>query len=387
MIIRADRLVDFDQRTAANTPRKMFRVLHVINGEHYSGAERVQDLLACELPRFGYEAGFACLKPGVFAATRRSQSSKLYNLPMRSRFDWSASMRLVDYFREGNYDLLHAHTPRSLLISSSAAKTLECPLFYHVHSPVGRDSKRRFRNWINSLIESRSLRRVDRMICVSHSLRDYMLGLGHAAGRLRVVHNGVPIADIDSRMPNQGEPWTIGMVALFRPRKGTEILLESLAIIRQAGIPASLLMVGSFETKEYESEIHGLVERLGLRAHVTWTGFERDVNSRLREMQLMVLPSLFGEGLPMVVLEAMAIGVPVIASRVEGIPEAIRDGQDGSIFEPGNAKDLADKVAAIIAQPSNWRQMRDSAWERQRSSLSDTSMAEGVAGVYNELLR
>ena len=177
------------------------------------------------------------------------------------------------------------------------------------------------------------------------------------------------------------------MVALFRPRKGTEILLESLAIIRQAGIPASLLMVGSFETKEYESEIHGLVERLGLRAHVTWTGFERDVNSRLREMQLMVLPSLFGEGLPMVVLEAMAIGVPVIASRVEGIPEAIRDGQDGSIFEPGNAKDLADKVAAIIAQPSNWRQMRDSAWERQRSSLSDTSMAEGVAGVYNELLR
>ena len=71
MIIRADRLVDFDQRTAANAPRKSLRVLHVINGEHYSGAERVQDLLACELPRFGYEAGFACLKPGAFAATRR----------------------------------------------------------------------------------------------------------------------------------------------------------------------------------------------------------------------------------------------------------------------------------------------------------------------------
>jgi glycosyltransferase involved in cell wall biosynthesis len=361
--------------------------LHVINGEHYSGAERVQDLLACELPKFGYDVGFACLKPGVFAKIRRSQSSNLLNLPMRSRIDWSAARQLVEYFRDGKYDVLHAHTPRSLLIASSAAKTLNCPLLYHVHSPVGRDSKRRFRNWINSLMEMHSLRRVDRMICVSHSLKEYMRELGHAEDRLRVVHNGVPVAAKEVELPPVGAPWTIGMVALFRPRKGTEVLLQSLAIMRREKYPVRLLMVGSFENSEYESEVNRLVEQLGMKSHVTWTGFERDVNSRLREMQLMVLPSLFGEGLPMVVLEAMAVGLPVVASRVEGIPEAIRDDQDGSIFEPGNATDLADKISAIIEQPDHWRRLRDSAWDRQRIALSDTSMAAGVAQVYDELLR
>ena len=77
--------------------------------------------------------------------------------------------------------------------------------------------------------------------------------------------------------------------------------------------------------------------------HITWTGFTRDVLDELRQMDLFVLPSLFGEGLPMVVLEAMAAGVPVVATRVAGIPEAIRPGQDGVLVEPGDAEDLAER--------------------------------------------
>lgn len=104
-------------------------------------------------------------------------------------------------------------------------------------------------------------------------------------------------------------------------------------------------------------------------------------------MDLFVLPSLFGEGLPMVVLEAMAQAVPVVASRVEGIPEAVRDEVDGLIFEPGDALSLASKIISIYGNNFRWKSMSDSSVKRQREKLSDISMAQGVAQVYREVCR
>ena len=103
-------------------------------------------------------------------------------------------------------------------------------------------------------------------------------------------------------------------------------------------------------------------------------------------MDAFVLPSLYGEGLPMVVLESMACGVPVVASRVEGIPEAIRDGVDGLIFDPGSESDLADKLGSLISTPAKWPEMRANALQRQREHLSDISMASKTAKIYDEVL-
>ena len=89
----------------------------------------------------------------------------------------------------------------------------------------------------------------------------------------------------------------------------------------------------------------------------------------------------------MVVLESMANAIPVVASRVEGIPEAIRDGIDGLIFEPSNANDLANKLRSLIGDNQRWKKMSESAVTRQRTELSDLSMARGVATVYDELIK
>ena len=120
---------------------------------------------------------------------------------------------------------------------------------------------------------------------------------------------------------------------------------------------------------------------------IEWTGFQTNVNEQLRKMDLFVLPSLYGEGLPMVVLESMANAIPVVASRVEGIPEAVRDGVDGLIFEPANAKDLAEKLESLVGDVDRWKSMSASSLERQQTELSDISMARGVATIYDELLK
>ncbi len=107
-------LVGWPQPTTFTAP-KPARVMHVINGEHYAGAERVQDLLALRLGEFGYEVGFACLKPGRFVGQRRSQSAPLYELPMRSRLDLRPARRLARLVRAYGYQLIHTHTPRAAL--------------------------------------------------------------------------------------------------------------------------------------------------------------------------------------------------------------------------------------------------------------------------------
>lgn len=365
---------------------KLGRVLHLINGEHYSGAERVQDLLAMALPEFGFDVEFACLKAARFPEVRQSVHTPLHVVPMRSRLDVFSANQIAKLARARNCNLLHAHTPRTLLIGRLAARKLKCPLVYHVHSPVGRDSAKSVQNRMNTWIETWSLRGVSKIVCVSHSLARYMMDLGHAPEKLTVVGNGVaPIIQLPHRSPPQ-PPWTLGTMALFRPRKGTEVLLDALAALRNRQIPVTLRAVGTFETPAYEAEIMKRVDQLGIANMITWTGFQADVNEQLGKMDLFVLPSLYGEGLPMVVLEAMANAVPVVASRVEGIPEAVRDGVDGLIFEPGSAPDLADKIASLVGDQNRWELMSTNALERQREKLSDRSMARGIADVYRELL-
>lgn len=361
-------------------------VLHVINGEHYSGAERVQDLLAGRLPECGFQVGLACVKPDKFPELRQTRSAPLYEVPMRGRFDLRPVWRLVRIIRREGYDLVHAHTPRTVLLAALASLICGVPLVYHFHSPTSRDSTRRWQNTINALIERISLIWASGLIAVSHSLGRHVRRQGFSARAVSVVPNGVPRRRPRAVRPASQSDWTLGTVALFRPRKGLEVLLEALAILKGQGLPVRLRAVGTFETPEYEREIKDQARRLGVLQDIQWTGFTRDVDGQLAQMDIFVLPSLFGEGLPMVVLEAMAAGVPVVATRVEGTPEAIRDGRDGLIAEPSDPHDLARVIARVISGQFSWHALRESALERHAESFSDRSMAAGVAEVYRRVL-
>jgi glycosyltransferase involved in cell wall biosynthesis len=361
------------------------RVLHVVNGEHYSGAERVQDLLAGYLPACGYDVGFACVKPGRFPQARKFPKAQLYELPMSSRFDFACGRKLAMLARDEGYALIHAHTPRSLMVGMRAAKIARVPLVYHVHSPAGRDSTHRVRNQINMWLERRAGHRAARLIAVSPSVRRYMLEQGFRASQVVCVPNGVPTIDAAPRT-TASESWTLGMAALFRPRKGVEVLLEALAAVRLAGGDVRLRAIGPFETPEYEAEVRDHVDRLGLDDAIEWTGFVSDIAAELARIDVLVLPSLFGEGLPMVVLEAMAAAVPVIASRVEGAPEAVVDGENGLLVEPGDPAALAAAIESLARGSLDYAALSRKAQERHAELFSAEIMARNVADVYDRVL-
>ena len=367
-------------------PVETIPVLHVINGEYYAGAERVQDLLAKHLPALGFSVGFACVKLDLFDELRQSRDAPLYDVPMWTRFDLRAAAKVARIVRRGGYRLIHGHTVRTAMVGSVAAAMAEVPMVYHAHSPASHDSTRHWMDRVNGLIEQLSLRRVSRVIAVSRAMAEHIGSEGFDRTRIAVVSNGVPEAtNVPDRVPPAG-CWTLGVVALFRPRKGIEVLLDAMGVLRQWEIPVHLRAVGTFESPKYAAEVAARVRRLGLSEHVTWTGFSRDVTNEFLKMDLFVLPSLFGEGLPMVVLEAMTAGVPIVASRVAGIPEAIRHGHDGVLVNPNDARNLAEAIADIVQGRYDWSALRASAMARHAENFSDRAMAAGVAAVYRTLL-
>jgi glycosyltransferase involved in cell wall biosynthesis len=368
------------------TPGACVQTIHVINGEHYSGAERVQDLLAQQLSSCGFGVTFACVKPGRFAELRTCRAAPVVNLPMRMRLDLRPALALARLVQESGAGLLHAHTPRSLMVARLAAMLTHVPLVYHVHSPTSRDSLRPVQNWINHRLERFSLTGVDRLVAVSDSLRQHLLNEGVAPARVVTVPNGVPSPGPLTQRPVPHGTWTIGTIALFRPRKGLEVLLQALAGLHREGYPVRLRAVGGFESREYEAAMKSLADALHVPHLIDWVGFTQDVASELARLDLFVLPSLFGEGLPMVVLESMAAGVPVVSSRVEGVPEAVRDGIDGVLVEPQQPESLQRAIAQLTQDPQQWDALRRSAYQRHAALFSDRRMAHGVAEVYRDLL-
>jgi glycosyltransferase involved in cell wall biosynthesis len=259
-------------------------------------------------------------------------------------------------------------------------------LVHHVHTQTCVEVGRRWMSRLSAGVERRSLAGAAGLISVSPSVERYLLEHGYAGHRIWLVPNGVPAqADLPPWHPPQGA-WTVGVVALFRPRKGLEIMLAAMARLRAAGSAVRLRAVGSFERADYEREIKRYVSELGLAEAIDWVGFRSDINGELRRMDAFVLPSVLSEGLPMSILEAMGAGTPVAGTRVAGTTDIVRDGLDGLLAEPGDAEDMARVLGAMIGGQADCRRMRETAYRRQQEMFSDRSMATGVANVYREVL-
>jgi glycosyltransferase involved in cell wall biosynthesis len=373
---------------AESIPTRTLKVLHVINGEHFSGAERVQQLLGKCLPEFGVLPTFACVKPGKFPGLCGLAENQVLQTPMRGRMDLRIVRELSRIVGSESFEVLHAHTPRTALVTSMVSMRTRVPWCYHVHSPTSRDSTRGLVNRINYWIERYSIGSCTQLLTVSKSLRREMLRLGVSRSRLTVVPNGVPI--IEPIVPSQrldSNRWRLGLVALMRPRKGVEIALEAMSLLNQrGGSQLELELIGGFETEAYKRHILAMIDQLKLTNCVRLTGFTNDIATAIRRLDTLVLPSLFGEGMPMVVLEALAAAVPVVATKVEGTPEVIRHSVEGLLAEPRSATSLADQINRLTSNRSAWAEMSAQAMARHRQHYTASLMARKVANVYRSIL-
>lgn len=188
--------------------------------------------------------------------------------------------------------------------------------------------------------------------CISHFCRSQAMYFSDPAqwGKMRIVHCGVQPAEYDLPRPEAARPPRVIFIGRLDAVKGVPLLLEAFAAVRQGQQDLQLWIVGDGPGRaDYEA----LARNLGVAGAVEFLGYRsmEEVPGLLAQTDLLVLPS-FAEGLPVVLMEALAARVPVIASRVAGVQELVEDGGNGFTIPPGDVESLVARMTQLLADPA-----------------------------------
>ena len=378
------------------------RVLHIIQGKHFGGAEQVVLTLVKSFDR-DVAASVLCLSQGLLFEKLSEADVPHFLIPMRSRKDVLIPLlKTIMLVKKKHIDIIHTHTVRSNLIGRLAAFFTGRKCVTHLHSPIRRDFADFRRGRRNELIDSFTRPITNRHIAVSHSLREEMIRGGLPSFKIVTIHNALDLESLRALQTGNLETKTIKkgydipqdafvlvLVALLRPRKGVEVIIKAMESVLKRIPDVYLFIVGNDDISEspgYGNGLRKLSIELGVESHVLFTGFQEDVPAILKECDLMVLPSLFGEGFPMVIPEAMVMGVPVIASRIEGIPELIEDNVNGFLVDPGNSEQLSKKIVKVLENPILLENVRKEALKKAMNEMDGLTQAQHVEQVYTEVL-
>jgi len=357
------------------------RVLHVEGGRHlYGGAFQVLHLVR-GLHARGHENLLACPR-GCDLAAAAAPVAQVHGLPMRGDADLLLVPRLARLIRATRPDLVHLHSRIGAdLMGGVAARLTGVPVVHtrRVDNPEPR--------WLVAL----KYRLHDRVIAISEEIARVLRSEGLAAARLRVVRSAVDWQRYDRPcdrsavaarlgVPDDG-PW-LAVVAQLIERKGHRFLLRALPPLA-AAYPG--LRVFVFGQGPLAPELEREVRALGLAGRVTLAGFRDDLETILPCLDVLVHPALM-EGLGVSLLQAASAGVPIVASRAGGIPEAVRDGENGLLVPPGNVAALGAALGALLADPARRRTLGAGGRALMAREFSIDAMVEGNLSVYRELL-
>jgi glycosyltransferase involved in cell wall biosynthesis len=201
------------------------------------------------------------------------------------------------------------------------------------------------------------------VVCISDYARSQLMTLGDPEvwRKLHVVHVGIPVEQFtrsEERAFPAAEP-TILCVGRLVPEKGQAVLLEAVAQLADRGQDVKVIVAGAGPSK---AALEDFAKRLGIASRVRFTGAvgQEEIHALYTDASIFCLPS-FAEGVPVVLMEAMAMRLPVVSTRIAGIPELIEDGRSGLLVAPGRADQLADAFARLLTDPAFCREIEASA--------------------------
>ncbi|MEW6166348.1 MAG: glycosyltransferase [Pseudomonadota bacterium] len=357
------------------------KILHVETGMHlYGGAQQLAYLLD-GLARRGVDNVLVCPPGAAIGARFRESRVKVVELRCSGDLDLGFVGRLSRTIAAERPQLVHLHSRRGAdLLGGIAARRCRVPalLSRRVDNPEVR--------WWAQL----KYRQYARVICISEGIAAVLRNEGVAADRIRVVRSAVdaqawtrPAARTEFRaafdLPENR--LVAGVVAQLIERKGHRVLFEALARMPVAQRP----LVLCFGRGPQRAALAAEVARLGLQADVRFAGFRDDLPRWMGCLDLLVHPAYI-EGLGVSLLQAAAAGVPIIASRAGGMPEAVRDGENGLLVPPGDAAALQAALLRLLTDDALRRRLGAGGPALIAREFSLDAMVDGNLAVYRELL-
>jgi len=233
-------------------------------------------------------------------------------------------------------------------------------------------------------------RAADRVLVNAQAVRDVLVDAGYDPKRITIIRNGIDVDRFNGLPSDPGVRASLGLpgagplVAVFarlNRLKGLEYFLDAAALLVNRFEHARFLIVGDSISSEYREELEMRARALGLGERIVFAGFRDEIPQLLSEVTISVLPSL-SEGLSNVVLEAMAAGVPVVATAVGGTKELIEDGVSGLLVPPRDASALAQAIGSLLADPERGARIGRAGREAARERFSLQSTVEQTERLY-----
>jgi glycosyltransferase involved in cell wall biosynthesis len=357
-------------------------VLHTEASLGLGGQEiRTLDEAACLAER-GWHVLLACQPGSRLHAEARRRGAELATVRMRGAADLVALRALVRLIRARSVRLVHTHSSIDGWLGGMAARWAGVPVIRtrHVSIPIRRGWNPVYR------------RLADRVITSGEEIRRMVIAAGAAPERVVAIPAGVAL-EAFAGAPGRAEVLAsvnlrppvgpiVGSVAMFRGSKGHDHLVDAFARVHAARPDARLLLVGDGGRRAWAE---GLARERGLGEAVCFTGFRSDVPALLSAMDCFALASTRTEGVPQSLLQAAAAGVPLVASRIGGIPEVVEDGVTGLLVAPEDPAALAAAIERVLADPAGAATRARAARKRCEERFSREASIGRLLALYDEL--
>lgn len=340
-------------------------VAHIITKLELGGAQQNTLFTVSHLNAARFRPLLITGEPGLLDQEARALSGvEFHQVPSLKRpispiADLRALLALTLLLRRLSPSIVHTHSSKAGILGRWAARLAGVPIIIHSIHGFG------FTRYQHPLVrralialERRTSRFTTRFFAVSEANRRLGIELGlFPPDRCTVIRSGIDLhafrrARVDTVAKKRelglepGGP-VVGMIAPLKPQKAPLDFVRLAALVHRSRPDARFVLVGDGELR---AAVEAEVERVGLAGSFKLTGWRRDIAEILRCFDLFVLTSLW-EGLPRVYLEALASGVPVVGTRVDGAAEVIRDGVNGYLVEPGDVRGMTDRVLDLLAHP------------------------------------
>ena len=368
----------------------MKKILHVIDSLHLGGAQEVVMNLATCGDRSGFVHEVATMHGrGVYWDRIAALGVKLHSLSPHKLFPWYVP-GLAALLARGKFDILHCHLIASNIVAKPVGALCRVPVIInHDHT----NDSFRARQRVRLALDTFSNRFATHIITVSGSCRRFLIDReGIPEQKITLVQNAI---DLRRYSPECGDRRTargllglppgvpvVAGVGRLNPQKNFSFFIEIAERVLRAVPGAHFVLAG--EGPE-EQALRRQVREAGLQDRFTFTGYVADTRQVYLAADVLLMPSLF-EGLPMTLLEAMAMQMPVVASALDGIAEVITDGRDGFLARGLDAPVFAERVVRLLADPALARAVGGAAAGTVSERFSVGRMTSQVEAIYHRFL-
>ncbi len=358
--------------------------------EYFAGAEKVLGYFLEGIKSTAHRVTIAAVRESRMAEIIPAGIQTCW-LPSNARFSPGGFLKQIgtvrQLFREEPFDLVHGWAARDWELTAATARLCRRPavgtLHDHPHAPFISKSRQR-------LMAGCAKVGLDKVACVSEAVRQACREAGYPPAKLEVTRNGLPPVPDSTRPSSSGPAMArLGYLGQFSERKGLRGLFEILdALARQTESPWELALAGDAQGAEGKKLVEQIRHDFTSKPwwpRVQWCGWIKRPADFLAGLDVLIVPSTEFDPFPTVLLEAGQAGIPVLASRVGGVPEIIVDGQTGWLFEARAWDAAARRLQAVLEQPDQARLAGVAAKKRVEQEFAIGRMVADYLTVYSGL--